>query len=57
MCDPGSGHRRGTLREIIDNWREHEGAFTHRLHLTMRNTWIKIRTRSDCCGNFGEPGC
>ena len=21
------------------------------------NTWIKLRTRSDCCGNYGDPGC
>ncbi len=21
------------------------------------NNWIKIRTRSSCCGNKGEPGC
>ncbi len=21
------------------------------------NNWIKIRTRSNCCGNYGEPGC
>jgi hypothetical protein len=21
------------------------------------NNWIKLRTRSDCCGHPGEPGC
>jgi len=21
------------------------------------NNWTKIRTRSSCCGNYGEPGC
>ena len=21
------------------------------------NNWTKIRTRSNCCGNYGEPGC
>ncbi|MEE8470774.1 MAG: hypothetical protein V3S51_05535 [Dehalococcoidia bacterium] len=25
--------------------------------LAMRNNWIKIKTRSNCCGNYGEPGC
>ncbi len=25
--------------------------------LFLRNNWIKIRTRSNCCGNNGEPGC
>jgi hypothetical protein len=28
-----------------------------KLRLIARNNWIKIRTRSDCCGNHGEPGC
>jgi len=28
-----------------------------KLRLIARNNWIKIRIRSDCCGNYGEPGC
>jgi len=23
----------------------------------LANNWTKIRTRSDCCGNHGQPGC
>jgi hypothetical protein len=23
----------------------------------LANNWIKIRKRSNCCGNQGEPGC
>ncbi len=28
-----------------------------KLRLTLRNFWIKIRNRQDCCGHRGEPGC
>jgi hypothetical protein len=31
--------------------------FGRKLKLIARNNWIKLRTRSDCCGNYGEPGC
>jgi hypothetical protein len=23
----------------------------------LANNWTKIRLRSDCCGNNGQPGC
>ena len=28
-----------------------------KLYLVFRNNWIKIRTRQNCCGHPGEPGC
>ncbi len=28
-----------------------------KVYLLFRNNWIKIRTRQDCCGHLGEPGC
>jgi len=28
-----------------------------KLRLLARNTWLKIRNRSTCCGHPGEPGC
>ena len=21
------------------------------------NTWLKLKRRDDCCGNYGDPGC
>ena len=21
------------------------------------NTWLKLRRRDNCCGNYGDPGC
>ena len=28
-----------------------------KVRLAVLNTLRKIETRSDCCGNYGEPGC
>ncbi len=28
-----------------------------KLQRIFANNWIKIHTRSSCCGNYGEPGC
>jgi len=28
-----------------------------KIYLLFRNNWIKIRTRQNCCGHLGEPGC
>ncbi len=28
-----------------------------KVHLLLRNNWIKVRRRSNCCGHPGEPGC
>jgi hypothetical protein len=31
--------------------------FAKRCATAVQNNLIKMRTRKDCCGNFGEPGC
>jgi len=28
-----------------------------RIRIAMKNNLIKARTRKNCCGNHGEPGC
>jgi hypothetical protein len=48
--------RRGTARETLENLRQ-PMPLRRKLYLFLRNNWLKIRTRSDCCGNYGEPGC
>jgi hypothetical protein len=53
MC---AERRRGTASETLENLRQ-PMPLGRKLKLVIRNTWIKIRTRSDCCGNYGEPGC
>jgi len=52
-----AGRGRGSLRGVITNWREYDGSTLEKLRLYARNSWIKLRTRSSCCGHHGEPGC
>ena len=49
-------NRHGTPSEALQNLRQ-PMPLGRKLRLVLRNTWRKIRTRSDCCGNYGEPGC
>jgi hypothetical protein len=28
-----------------------------KIRLILSNNWTKVRKRSSCCGNYGEPGC
>lgn len=52
-----SEQRQSPLRATIANWRDYDGSFGTKLRLALRNNWKKVRTRSTCCGNAGEPGC
>jgi hypothetical protein len=56
--DDHHGERpRPSLQALFSNWRTYDAPFHEKLRLSLKNTLIKIRTRSDCCGNHGEPGC
>jgi hypothetical protein len=58
MCATSGGPTgRPSLRAFFTNWRESKLPVHRKLALTFRNNWIKLRTRSDCCGHLGEPGC
>ncbi len=48
---------RPSLSDALTNWRESSLPFFSRMGKTMRNNWTKLRTRQNCCGNYGEPGC
>jgi hypothetical protein len=53
-----SDHRtRPSLGNSRANWRESSEPFLSKLGLTLRNNWTKLRTRRNCCGNYGQPGC
>ena len=52
--DPGV---RPSLRNARTNWRQSELPFFSKLPLALCNNWIKLRTRQNCCGNLGQPGC
>jgi hypothetical protein len=48
---------RPSPRAAFANWRNWDGPLTEKVRLTLQNSLIKARRRSDCCGNHGEPGC
>lgn len=53
-----SGRRgRQGFGSVVTNWRTYDAAFPTKLRLLLRNNWAKLRNRSTCCGNTGEPGC
>lgn len=49
--------RRPSFRAVISNWRTYDAPFWTKLRLAARNNWTKLRTRQNCCGHEGEPGC
>ena len=49
--------RRQSFGNVLTNWREYDAPIGTKLKLLLRNNWTKVRTRSNCCGNDGEPGC
>lgn len=51
------GAPRPSLSAARANWRRSSLPFGPRLRLVLRNTWRKARTRADCCGDYGQPGC
>ncbi len=41
----------------IANFRDFDAPLVTKLGLVLSNNLTKIRTRSSCCGNHGQPGC
>lgn len=48
---------RPNIRDTLENWRHSDAPFLHKLRLTAKNEWTKMRTMRNCCGNIDEPGC
>ena len=48
---------RPNLRDLFNNWADSELPRPARLRVAAANMLIKLRTRSNCCGNHGDPGC
>ena len=48
---------RGTLSQSYRNFRDSDAPFATKLRMLFSNNLKKVRTRSGCCGNGGEPGC
>jgi hypothetical protein len=45
------------VRDFFENWATYDATFLEKMRLAIKNTGIKARTGSACCGNYGEPGC
>ena len=56
MCE-NSKMKRPSLSDARANWRRSNDPFAKKLIQVLSNAMIKIRTRSDCCGNEGQVGC
>jgi hypothetical protein len=48
---------RPTPRGFYDNWANSDLPYAEKVLLALKNNAIKIKNRSNCCGNYGEPGC
>jgi hypothetical protein len=46
-----------SLGAVLTNWRRSDLPFLSKLQVSLRNNWTKARTRQNCCGNLGDPGC
>jgi hypothetical protein len=42
---------------FFTNFSTYDAPFPTKVRLALANSWKKVRTRSGCCGNHGEPGC
>ena len=48
---------RSSGNAFFANFSSYDAPFPTKIRLALANNWRKVRTRSDCCGNYGEPGC
>jgi hypothetical protein len=46
-----------SLKAVFSNFRAYDAPFSTKLGLFFRNNFTKIRNRTNCCGNHGQPGC
>jgi hypothetical protein len=45
------------LRTSWRNFRDYDAPFTTKIRMAIANNLKKARTRQNCCGNLGQPGC
>jgi len=46
-----------SLKAIFSNWKRSPTPFWEKLKMATRNNLIKLKTRKNCCGHYGEVGC
>jgi hypothetical protein len=44
-------------RAFLTNFSTYDAPFPTKTRLALANSWRKLRTRSGCCGKYGQPGC
>src|SRR6266511_2589860 len=42
---------------FLANFSTYDAPLPTKIHVALANSWKKARTRSACCGNYGQPGC
>lgn len=48
---------RSSGNALFTNFSTYDAPFPTKVRLALANGWKKARTRSGCCGNYGQPGC
>ena len=48
---------RDELKASLANFRDYDAPFATKVRMVIANNLKKARTRQDCCGNHGQPGC
>ena len=48
---------RPSAKAMFTNFATYDASFSTKVRLALANSWRKVRTRSNCCGNHGQPGC
>lgn len=43
--------------DFFNNFADSDLPLLEKLRLAAKNTAIKLKNGTDCCGNHGEPGC
>jgi hypothetical protein len=42
---------------FLANFSTYDAPSPTKIRVALANSWKKVRTRSACCGNYGQPGC
>jgi hypothetical protein len=46
-----------SVRASLNNFFTYDAPWPTKVRLAVANNLKKLRTRSECCGNPGQPGC
>jgi hypothetical protein len=44
-------------RNFFTNWSTYDASIAAKIGLTVKNRGKALFSRSQCCGNHGQPGC